>query len=115
MLACLAAAGRPMTASEVLSELGGALAYTTVTTTLARLNRKGAVAREQVGRAYGYFLPHGPDAVGPTIAARKMLSVLAAGEDRAGVLTRFVADLSPEDGRILIDLLASTTEPDADS
>jgi len=42
VLACLAAAGRPLTAAEVLAELGGDLAYTTWMTTLARLHAKHA-------------------------------------------------------------------------
>lgn len=111
VLACLAAAGKPQTASDVLSDLGDSLAYTTVMTTLARLHRKGAIAREQAGRAYAYFLPHGPEAVAPMIAAHKMLRLLGNGEDRAGVLARFVADLSPEDARLLSDLLAGTADP----
>jgi hypothetical protein len=34
-----------------------------------------------------------------------MSRLLEAGEDRAGVLARFVADLSPEDERLLTELL----------
>ena len=49
MLACLAAAGRPLAPAEVLAELGGGLAYTTVMTTLSRLHAKGAVSREPAG------------------------------------------------------------------
>jgi hypothetical protein len=35
-----------------------------------------------------------------------MSRLLDAGADRAGVLARFVADLSPDDERLLTELLA---------
>ena len=38
VLACLAAAGGPLSPGDVLAELGGGLAYTTVMTTLSRLH-----------------------------------------------------------------------------
>ena len=56
VLACLAAAGRPITAGAVLSDLDGDLAYTTVMTTLTRLHTKGALGREVNSRAYAYSL-----------------------------------------------------------
>jgi predicted transcriptional regulator len=106
VLACLGAAGRPLTAGEVLAELGGGLAYTTVMTTLSRLHAKGALTREPAGRAYAYRLPGDPADVGASVTAHRMRRLLDAGEDRAGVLARFVANLSPEDERLLADLLA---------
>jgi predicted transcriptional regulator len=74
-------------------------------TTLTRLFEKGALQRETVGRAYAYSLPADPAAVQSAVAALRMRRVLDAGEDRAGVLARFVADLRPEDERLLADLL----------
>jgi predicted transcriptional regulator len=106
VLACLAASQRPLTPSEVLQALGSDLAYTTVMTTLTRLFEKGALQRETAGRAYAYSLAAEPGAVQSAVAAQRMRRVLDAGEDRAGVLTRFVADLRPEDERLLADLLA---------
>ncbi len=106
VLGCLAA-GRPLTAGEVLAGLGGGLAYTTVMTTLSRLHAKGALTRELVGRAYAYALASDPAAMGLALTARRMRRLLEDGGDRAGVLARFVADLSPEDERLLADLLAS--------
>src|SRR3954465_15215542 len=50
VLACLGAAGRPLTVAEVLAELGGDLAYTTALTALSRLHAKGALTREPAGR-----------------------------------------------------------------
>ena len=106
VLACLAAARRPMTPSEVLAEIGGDLAYTTVMTTLTRLHDKGALDRRPVGRAYAYSLPGDPSAVESVAVAHRMRRLLDAGHDRAGVLTRFVADLSPEDEQLLVELVA---------
>ena len=105
VLACLAAAGRPLTAGEVLADLGGGLAYTTVMTTLTRLHGKGALTREPTGRAYAYSLAGSLDAIPASLTAGRMRRLLDAGEDRAGVLARFVADLSPDDERLLTELL----------
>ena len=112
VLASLAAAGRPLTANEVLSDLGGNLAYTTVMTTLSRLHAKGALTREQVGRAYAYSLPGDAATVGASVTAVRMRRLLESGEDRAGVLARFVADLRPEDEQLLLGLLG---DPKAES
>lgn len=105
VLACLAAAGRPLTVGEVQSELGTDLAYTTVLTTLSRLHAKGALSRQPAGRGYAYAPPADPAAMGASVTARRMSRLLESGEDRAGVLARFVADLSPEDEELLTELL----------
>jgi predicted transcriptional regulator len=111
VLACLAAAGRPLSVAEVLAELGGDLAYTTVLTALSRLHAKGALTREPFGRGYAYALPADP---GSAVTARRMSRLLDSREDRAGVLARFVADLNPEDERLLTELLAEghRTDPE---
>jgi predicted transcriptional regulator len=106
VLSCLAAAARPLTVSEVLADLGGDLAYTTVLTAMARLHAKGALRREPSGRAFAYSVADDPGAMGASVTARRMARLLDAGHDRAGVLARFVADLSPEDERLLAELLA---------
>jgi predicted transcriptional regulator len=105
ILTCLAAAGRPLTVSEVQADLGKELAYTTVMTTLSRLHAKGALTRELAGRAYAYALPADPAAVGASVTARRMSRLLNSGQDRADALARFVAGLSPEDERLLAELL----------
>jgi predicted transcriptional regulator len=105
VLACLAAAGRPMAPAEVQAELGGGLAYTTVMTTLSRLHAKGAVSREPAGRGYAYTLRGSPGAAQASMTAHRMLKLLEADDDRAHVLSRFVADLSPADERLLAGLL----------
>ena len=107
VLACLAAARRPLSPGEVRAELGDQLAYTTVMTTLSRLHAKGAISRQPAGRGYAYELPDGPGAAQSSMTAHRMLRLLDAGEDRAGVLSRFVADLRPEDEELLTNLLAS--------
>ncbi len=106
VLACLAAAGAPLTAAQVHADLGRDLAYTTVMTTLSRLYAKRALVRTSVGRAYAYELAGGPDGARANVTAHRMLRLLDAGEDRAGVLARFVADLGPDDEQLLTELLA---------
>lgn len=106
ILACLAAAARPMSPGEVRAELDDQLAYTTVMTTLSRLHGKGAVTRAPAGRGFAYELRGGPADAQASMTARRMVALLQGGGDRAGVLSRFVADLSPEDEQLLSDLLA---------
>src|SRR5450432_1030643 len=112
ILACLAVAGRPMSPADVRSELGDQLAYTTVMTTLSRLHAKGAVTRQAAGRGFAYELRGGPDDAQASMTAHRMLRLLEAGGNRAGVLSRFVADLSPDDEQLLGELLADDTHPD---
>lgn len=114
ILACLAAASGPLSPAEVRAELGDQLAYTTVMTTLSRLHVKGAVSRHPSGRGYAYALRGGPDQAQASMTARRMLRLLEAGRDRAGVLTRFVADLSDADEQLLTGLLAEGGRPDPD-
>lgn len=110
VLACLAAAGRPLTVGEVQADLGGELAYTTVMTSLTRLEAKGALTREMKGRAYTYSLAGSHDEIEASVTAHRMRRLLEAGGDRAGVLTRFVADLTPEDEQLLVELLADSQD-----
>lgn len=111
VLGCLAAAGRPLTVADVLAELGDGLAYTTVLTAMSRLHAKGVLTREPAGRAFAYSLPADPAAMGASVTARRMARLLDSGADRAGVLARFVADLSAEDERLLAELLADGRSP----
>jgi predicted transcriptional regulator len=111
VLACLAAAGRPLTVADVQAELGSDLAYTTVLTALSRLHAKGALTRGPAGRGYAYALPADP---GAAVTARRMSRLLDSREDRAGVLARFVADLSADDERLLTELLAEGRRSDTE-
>ena len=105
VLGCLAAAGRPLTVDGGPCRSGDDLAYTTVMTALSRLHAKGALTREPAGRAFAYSLPADPVAMGASVTAKRMSRLLDSGQDRAGVLTRFVADLSPADEQLLTELL----------
>ena len=112
ILACLAAAAVPLSPAEVRDELGDGLAYTTVMTTLSRLHAKGAISRQPAGRGYAYALRGGPDEAQASMTAHRMLKLLDTGSNRAGVLSRFIADLSHEDEQLLSDLLADSTGSD---
>jgi predicted transcriptional regulator len=101
VLAALAAADHPLTAGEVVAALEGELAYTTVQTILSRLLKKGAVQREQLGRAHAYSAALD----GTGILARHMHDQLAKSGDRASVLSHFFKELTPEDEATLSRLL----------
>lgn len=113
VLACLAAAGRPMTPAQVQAELGGELAYTTVMTTLTRLHAKDVLHREPAGRGFAYELRGTLGDVPASMSANRMRRILEQGDDRASILARFVSDLSPEDEEVLLRLL-SEDSPEAD-
>jgi predicted transcriptional regulator len=110
ILAVLGAAEQPLTPAEVLAQLGSSLAYTTVMTTLARLHAKGALHREPAGRTNVYSLAVNLSGLEAALTARRMTRLLEAGNDRAGALARFVAELRPEDEQFLIELLAPHTD-----
>lgn len=83
----------PLTASQVLSQLPGDLAYTTIMTTLTRLHAKGVVSREPMGRAFAYRPVE--DRAG--MAAQRMAAVLERTGEQVDVLSRFVARLGPSE------------------
>ncbi|WP_261570366.1 BlaI/MecI/CopY family transcriptional regulator [Frankia gtarii] len=112
IVACLAAAGEPLTPAQVQAELGGDLAYTTVLTTLTRLYSKQALHRAPRGRTYAYQLVGSKTEAQAGLTARQMQKLLEAGVDRASVLSRFVDNLDEDSARILRDLLAH--HPDGD-
>jgi predicted transcriptional regulator len=102
ILAALWASSQPMAPGDVLKELGGSLAYTTVMTTLARLFEKGLVARRRSGRSYSYS----PSVREADLAARRFRTMLDRGHDRDAVLQGFVGELSPDEERALRTLLS---------
>ncbi len=104
--AVLWAAGRPLVPAEVHSELGDDLAYSTVTTILHRLHRKGLVTRRPAGRGNAYS----PAQDEATHTAQAMHSLLREGRDHAAVLARFLTGLSPDDERLLHQLLRSAED-----
>lgn len=102
VLAALREADGPATAGWVRQRLGGDLAHTTVITILTRLLAKGAVTRERAGRSFAWT----PASDRAGLAAHRMRRVLDAESDRGAVLASFVTGLSPDDERLLRDLLA---------
>ncbi len=108
ILTCLAAADEPLSAGQVQAALGGELAYTTVMTTLSRLYAKGALERALAGRAYHYSLVGDTETARSNMTAHHMLKLLDDESDRVKVLTRFVAELDPEDEELLTSLLRQT-------
>ena len=111
VLAAVAAASSPLSTADVHAQLGPDLAYTTVMTTLARLHDKGVLRRQKRGRAFAYELATRVEDVEASLTAHRMHRLLEGEADRAGVLARFVADLSSEDEALLSGLL--TGSPDA--
>jgi predicted transcriptional regulator len=101
VLATLWAADEPLTPGDVVTALGGDLAYNTVQTILTRLHGKGAVHREQAGRAHAYT----PVLDQAGLAANRMRAMLDRGGDHAAVLTRFLGTLSPDEEATLAQLL----------
>ena len=106
MFAALVAGGGPMTTGQVQAALGGDLAYTTVMTVLARMQVKGLATRDRVGRSYAYTAVIDDAAV----TAHQIHRLLDARGDRAAVLTRFANGLSPEESRLLVDLLGADSQ-----
>ena len=106
VLTVLWAAGRPLPPAGVHAGLGPEVAYTTVTTILHRLHRKGLVTRLRHGRGYAYA----PAQDEATHTARAMITVLRRGRDHEAVLARFLTELSPDDERLLQQLLHDTGE-----
>jgi len=111
VLATLWAASGPVSATAVQAELGGDLAYGTITTILGRLRAKGLVVRNQVGRTYTY--QPAQDAASHT--ASRMHSLLISRGDRAEVLARFVSELSPEEEQLLQAVLRDISADDGAS
>jgi predicted transcriptional regulator len=107
VLAALWASSAPLTPAEVLAHMDGELAYTTVMTTLARLFEKGLVDRRRAGRGYAYS----PNVREAELAARRIRALLDRGHDRAAVLQGFLSELSPEEERVLRELLQSEDDP----
>lgn len=102
VLSALHEAAGPVTAGWVKDRLGGGLAYTTVITILTRLLAKGAVTRERAGRSFVWT----PVSDGAGLTALKMRRLLDGESDREAVLKSFVAALTPDDAKLLRELLA---------
>lgn len=104
-------AGRPLSPGEVRDLLAGSrdaeareLSYSTVVTILTRLHGKKMLERTRVGRSFQYA----PLADEAGLEARRLTALLDGSADREAVLSRFVADLSDRDEKLLRRLLGST-------
>jgi len=113
VMAVVSASDSPLSVAEVQGQLTGGPAYTTVMTTLSRLASKGALLQSREGRAFTYSLAAAPEAVDDAVTARRMRRLLSDGSDRAGVLARFVAELNPDEGRLLAELLERSDAQEA--
>lgn len=97
----------PLSVREVIESLSGRdPAYTTISTVLENLRRKGWVRRERLGRLWFYQ----PLSDRPTHAAERMRDALEDGRDAGATLLRFVDGMSPEEVRTLRALLAEHPE-----
>jgi predicted transcriptional regulator len=102
VMTALAVGGQPMTLEQVRERLGGKVMCTTVMTVLGRLHDKGLTRREQVGRSFVYT------ALGTQaqLTASRMRHLLdTGGEDPAPVLAWFVGMLTPDEERLLSNLV----------
>jgi predicted transcriptional regulator len=108
ILGVLGAADVALTPAQVRAELGGSLAYNTVTTVLSRLFDKGRVTREPSGRAYAYRAVRER----AEVTALQMSYLLDAEPDRTTALTRFVGTLSAADEQLLARLLRRDDDGD---
>jgi predicted transcriptional regulator len=103
VMAALWESGDWLTPAEVQRSVrhDAPLAYTTVMTVLARLWRKGVVAREQRGRAYAYR----PFDTKDETAAKHMAELLRTTSDHGSALNHFVGSLESGDRKQLRKLL----------
>lgn len=94
---------RPRLVRDIVTDLqpDRPLAYTTVMTVMDNLHRKGWLRRERDGRAWRYV----PALTRQAYAAQLMNDALAASNDRAGALARFVEQIDAEDADALAQAL----------
>ncbi len=93
ILAVLWAADTPLTPLQVQETLGDQLAYNTVHTILSRLCDKGVLLRTTHDGRSAYE----PATTAADDSAGRMRAILASGQDRREILTRFVSTLDADD------------------
>lgn len=83
----------PMSVRQVLTAIQGQrdIAYTTVLTVMDRLESKGWLHREMIGRAWVYTPAESRDAY----SARLIREALDSANDRQGALASFVSAMTP--------------------
>lgn len=106
VLAVLAGAEGYLSTGELLEELDGAPAYTTVNTVLFRLLDKKMVERSQRGRGFVYRLVVDES----ELAAERMFDHLRVANDPSSVLNQFIHGLSTSEEKALRALLGRREE-----
>jgi len=90
---------------DVCSELGGAIAYTTVMTTMDRLFKKRLLDRTKVGRAFVYRAAGTREEIQRAVAGELMQSLLQReGAEALPLLSSLVDAVSERDRALLDDL-----------
>ena len=91
------------TPGEVRAALAGdhSVGYTTVMTVMARLWKKGRLARRRAGRAYAYA----PEHTRSEYAALRMEEILETAGDRSLTLGRFLDTVTDQERSELRDVL----------
>ncbi|RZS44219.1 putative transcriptional regulator [Herbihabitans rhizosphaerae] len=97
----------PSTVRDVADRLADRnLAYTTVMTVLDRLQKKGVVRRQRVGRAWQYLPADSKDAY----VTQLIFDALDFTGDRDAVLARFARSVSPAEAEVLRAALDQAAE-----
>lgn len=96
---------QPLTPADVLAQLDGDLAYTTVMTVLGRLQKKGLADRTKVGRAYAYVAVVSE----ADFSAERMRKALDASSDRVATMSHFLDALDPSQQSELRKMLEDRT------
>ena len=88
---------------EVVESLGGAVAYTTVMTTLDRLFKKGLLYREKEGRAFIYSPRMSPEEMQAGIAGDVIYGLIDGATKRVSPVLASIVDAVSEKDRSLLD------------
>jgi predicted transcriptional regulator len=95
----------PLSVRALEESFGGALAYTTLMTTLDRLHRKGLVDRERAGRAFLYRARVTREQLDSGVATDLIDAMLGAGPESARpVMSTFVDAVEQRDAALLDEL-----------
>jgi predicted transcriptional regulator len=89
---------------DACAEVGSAVAYTTMMTTMDRLFKKGLLKRRKIGRAFVYHAAASKDAVEGAVAAELVHTLLQREGERLPVLSSLVDAVSDRDRALLEEL-----------
>lgn len=99
------AGGEALSVRALEAAFGGALAYTTLMTTLDRLHRKGLVERERAGRAFLYRARYTREQLDNGVATDLIDAMLGSSPDAARpVMSTFVDAVEQRDAALLDEL-----------